>query len=105
MAEIAVTISEPSIEVRAQVDDRVVLRFDENPTTGFVWRMVGAIPSNLAPSHSDFRPAGSAPGAGAKREFAYVCQSRGTGELRFTLARPWQPDSPLKTSLVRVQCQ
>ena len=105
MAEIAATISEPSIEVRAHVCDRVVLRFHENPTTGFVWRVVGAILSNLAPSHSDFRPAGSAPGAGAKREFAYVCQSRGTGELLFKLARPWQPDSPLKTSLVRVQCQ
>jgi len=105
MAEIAVTISEPSIEVRAHVDDRVVLRFDEIPTTGFVWKVVGATPSNLALSHSHFRPAGSGPGAGGKREFAYVCQSRGTGELRFTLARPWLPDSPLKTSLVRIQCQ
>jgi predicted secreted protein len=86
MTEIAVTISEPSIEVRAHVDDRVVLRFDENPATGFVWRVVGAIPSNLAPSHSDFRPAGSAPGAGGKENLR-TC-ARAAGRASFDLRLP-----------------
>jgi len=104
MAEIAVVISEPSTQVRVHVNDEVVLRFDENPTTGFVWLAKGNVPPSLVPKSTDFKPGGLAPGAGGRREFSYVCYSRGISELRFELARPWQPDQPLKVSLVNIQC-
>ncbi len=86
-----------------EVGQRLEIRLGANAGTGYVWRLAGPAPANMAMDSTD--PAGvvtpapgadGKPGAGTITTFAMTAISQGDAKLRFTLLRPWekqtQPD-------------
>jgi inhibitor of cysteine peptidase len=82
----------------AATGDRVRIRLEENPTTGYRWQP-RAQSSLLELVDDDFTPAGDGGiGAGGTRTLEYEAITAGRGSLRLALARAWEPaQAPLRT--------
>lgn len=104
MAEIVMAIDASAKTISAHVGDEIVLCFDENPTTGYLWHQTSSLPAGLALAGDEFRAKGHAMGSGGQRRFRYRCGSRLSGSLRFELARPWQAAQVARVSTVDISC-
>lgn len=77
--------------VNAGLGETIVVRLDENPTTGYRWALDRLDSDLLESEGSDFqiRPE-SGIGAGGLRTFAFKALSRGRGTIELKLWRGWQ---------------
>ena len=83
-----VEVRQNGAQVAVEPGDRVVVRVQENATTGYQWsaRVSGPLEeesSELVP------PATAAPGAAGERRVVCRAVGTGTGTIHLTLARPW----------------
>ncbi len=83
--------------------DRVVIRVEENATTGYQWS-VARTPDPLELESSELAlPQAPAPGAAGERRFVFRAHRSGQGELLLTLRRAWEVgESPAATFDVHV---
>ncbi len=84
--------------------DSFAVQLDENATAGYQWALDPALPPSLVKASEEHRPAqGDAIGAGGAAIFTFdaAAGARGSGTLRFTYKRPWEPQ-PLKTYALNV---
>lgn len=88
MAEINVGQHEDAVEVH--MGDRVLVRMDENATTGYQWSVVETS-DHLDVESSEFSPPGSrAPGAAGQRVVTIRTRHPGSAIVRLHLKRPWE---------------
>ena len=91
MSEIIVTQQDLGDIIEANRDDVIVIRLEENLTTGFQWqvetegRVVELIESNYVEAP------GKAMGRGGTRILRFVARSSGSQEIYLKLRRPWDP--------------
>jgi inhibitor of cysteine peptidase len=104
MSVVALDVTSLVTEARVHIGDQLILRFQENPTTGYIWSLSSVVPSNVQISGDGYIQEGGGIGAGGKHQFRFICKSRINYDLQFELKRPWQPNSPVKTSIVRLHC-
>lgn len=90
MAEIEVRTDGST--VRVSVGDRVIVRLQENPTTGYLWSIAGA--GDPVDSERDYLvPGGPSPGAAGEHVFVLRAVKAGKAEVAFVLRRPWERDA------------
>ncbi|MFZ0614037.1 MAG: protease inhibitor I42 family protein [Desulfobacterales bacterium] len=83
-----------TIEVRK--GDRIVVRLDENPTTGYSWALDKDAGDSVALQNSDFsRPGETVPGAGGQRDFTFAARNEGSANLIFKRWRQWEGDTSI----------
>ncbi len=105
MPEILVSSSDKGRMFEAKQGDVIVIRLDENITTGYSWES-GVIDSPFVEaSPSEYTSAaGTAMGRGGTRTFRFQAKSSGSGQIRLRLRRPWEPeDAAIDSFAVNIQ--
>ncbi|HEY5548835.1 MAG TPA: protease inhibitor I42 family protein, partial [Coriobacteriia bacterium] len=75
---------------------KFVVALKANPTTGYDWKVIGELPSQLSvvgDSLESTAPAGVV-GAGGTRVFTYRAEAAGTGALDLAYVRAWETGVP-----------
>lgn len=99
MVTLVHTDSGKSIEV--QSGDTIIVRLDENPTTGFQWAIDKSNDAILTLQDSDYVPApDSRIGSGGQRVFTFKTQSAGAVDLQLKLWRQWEGDQSITDRFV-----
>ena len=86
-------------EVTLDVGDRVAVRLEANPTTGYDW-VLGPLPDGIVLVSSDFEePGSSLVGAPGTQTFVFDVVAAGAGILRLEYIRPFD-DLPVADKIV-----
>jgi inhibitor of cysteine peptidase len=93
MAEIVITAQDQGGTLEADPGDVVVIRLEENMTTGYGWE-VGAMDSSLVELlDSEYAEApGIALGRGGTRTLRFRTRSSGSERIQLRLQRPWESE-------------
>jgi len=95
MAEITVTQNDRGGFFEAFPSDVVLIRLEENPSTGYRWEIDEVDTSVLDPTDTDYSMSGEAGiGGGGERTFAFTARSSGTTTVRLQLRQEWDPENP-----------
>lgn len=93
MAETVILQIDREKTFQVSQDDVVLIRLEENPTTGYRWE-VDAVDDRvveLQDSHYSMAT-GTGIGGGGVRTFTFKAKSPGTGFIRFKLRRAWESE-------------
>ncbi|MCF7973263.1 MAG: protease inhibitor I42 family protein [Phycisphaerae bacterium] len=100
---IEVPVSE---RIEVKVGDEFTVSLDSNPTTGFSWLFLGALPQWLEQTDYQYRPSAHDPGivgSGGVEEWTYKANAAGITTLLYAYCQPWASDvPPAKTHSVLV---
>jgi inhibitor of cysteine peptidase len=92
MSELVITDAERNTVVSAHVGDTVVVRLQENPTTGYQW--TAKLGSGILELRDDsFQSQSPAIGGGGVHQFRFVARRAGRETLQFGLGRSWEASS------------
>jgi inhibitor of cysteine peptidase len=92
MPEIVVTKSDRGETVDVRPGDVIVIRIEENLSTGYGWEIESGEGAVVALRESSYaEAAGEAMGRGGMRLLRFVALARGSQEIRLQLRRPWDP--------------
>jgi len=89
------------------LDETILVRLDETPTTGYRWALEHIDNQVLDAEGSEFQlPANAAIGAAGKRTFAFKTRTPGSGRIALKLWREWEgPGSVIDRFEVSVRIQ
>lgn len=93
--------------VETHAGDTLVVRLDENPTTGYRWALE-PLNADAVVLHSVeyLRASGAAVGGGGERRFTFNAQRAGTATVQLKLWRAWEGDASIvERFTVTVQVQ
>ena len=88
MNEIILTEVQNGRRVSAAIGDMLILKLQENPTTGYRW--IVQTTNNLAQVGDDFFTVAIAAGAGGERCLRFAAQSPGVAHIEAGLQRSWE---------------
>jgi inhibitor of cysteine peptidase len=96
MSEVTLTEVDNGKSIAVQVGQKVILRLNENPTTGFRWA-VDTGNNEIIELHSSeyIRAPGSAVGGGGQRVFVFEAKRSGSVRLLLKLWREWEGDKSI----------
>ena len=93
MSSIPLTEADKDTTIDVPQGSEVVIRLEENPTTGYVWALAQTDDTVLPLERSDFSATlGAGVGAGGIRTFTFTAGEPGTAHLQLKLWREWQGD-------------
>ena len=96
MSNITLTEADNGRTIDVPQGAEVLIRLEENPTTGYRWAFDLDDDAVLAPQASDLASApGAAVGGGGSRTFTFTAGQPGTAHLQFKLWREWEGDSSI----------
>ncbi len=92
MSEIVIMPSDQGKIFEANQGELIVIRLEENPTTGYQWE-VGAVDSQIIEIlDSDYSPTSeTGVGGGGTHTFHLRAKSPGRGKIQLRLRRSWEP--------------
>lgn len=94
MADILVTQADQGQARQAVPGQRVLIRLDENPTTGFQWQIDAFDTQVLSESGSQYEPSRTDRlGGGGLRTFVFTAREPGRTTVRLSYRRPWETAS------------
>lgn len=98
MAEIELTSADHGTTVGLQLDDEVVLRLPENPTTGYRWELEPDAPVEIV---GDTFELADEPllGSGGTRLLRLRAAKTGPGRLRLKHWQPWEGENSITQTL------
>ena len=91
MGDIDITAASDGELVEADVGNVIVVRLEENPSTGFRW-FLDELPGNLEAVGDAYTPFGPAVGAGGMRTLTFHVVSGGQGRIGLVRRREWQSE-------------
>jgi inhibitor of cysteine peptidase len=95
-ATITLTRADNGNVVALRVGDRLVLRLEENPTTGYRWAMEDHDEDVVSLQHQEYAPLPhAAVGGGGQRSWTFVVRKAGADTLRLKLWRAWEGESSI----------
>jgi inhibitor of cysteine peptidase len=95
-AVVTLTWADNGKSIKVHSGDSLVVRLDENPTTGFQWATDGHDDDILVLQSSDYLPAaGAVIGGGGQRIFTFEAQKAGTTLLQLKRWRAWEGDKSI----------
>lgn len=103
MGQTTLTNADAGRTVAANVGDTVVLSLDENPTTGYLWKIEEIDSSVLELAADDYQSGGGGIGGGGRRKLEFKAVQAGTSPLRLKCVRQWEPDNPSGTFSATVE--
>jgi len=91
---IELTESSGSAEHVVARQDEVVVRLEENPTTGYRWELTQSGVGRLGLVQDEFVPGagGDAPGAAGRRVLRFLALAPGNVQIHAVKKRAWQTD-------------
>jgi len=96
VATITLTRADNGNAVALRVGDRLVLRLEENPSSGYRWALETHDENVVSLQHQEY---GSSPhaavGGGGQRSWTFIAQKAGTDTLQLKLWRAWEGDSSI----------
>ena len=94
MSNITLTEADQGKTIDVDQGTEVLIRLEENPTTGYRWAFDQNDRAAPPPQDSGFASApDAAVGAGGARVFTFTAEQPGTIHLQFKLWREWEGDS------------
>lgn len=90
--------------VRVNVGDLLEVCLIEQTSGGYLWSVAGALPDGITEIGERRDHGRSGIGAPTTKIFLFSCDSEFTGEVRFSLARPWTPDQVEQTRTLSIVC-
>jgi inhibitor of cysteine peptidase len=106
MATITLTPADSGKTVEVRAGDAIVVRLEENPTTGYRWAAEPGGDQIVALESSDYVSPGAAVGGGGERVFTFRARQAGSAPIRLKLWREWEGQGSIArtfTVTVRVQ--
>lgn len=97
MADLTLTNADAGRTVSVNSGDTIVVRLEENPTTGYVWKVEELDSQILQLVSEDYEAAGSGIGGGGQRKLVFKAIGAGQSSLKLKCLRQWEPDAPLNT--------
>lgn len=91
MNETIVTRADHGRTVDMRIGDKLIVRLEEKPMTGFTWA-VSATDERLVLRDSDYAPSGAV-GGGGFRTLIFRAEKAGTGSVQLKLWQEWAGDS------------
>jgi len=93
MTEIVISQTDQGGVFECRLGDVILIRLEENPSTGYQWEVSGIDEQVLKPQDSEYSGAAStALGSGGARTFSFKPQSPGTAKVRMRLRKAWEPE-------------
>ena len=102
MANQTLTNADAGRTVSVNTGDTIVVQLEENPTTGYLWKVEELDSQILQLVSEDYEAAGGGIGGGGKRKFVFKANDAGLSPLKLKHMRQWEPDSPLGTFSVTI---
>ena len=97
MAQVELTQADQGKSIQVKPGDHVVIRLNENATTGFGWAIDQLNPDYVSLVNSDYAPAsGTGIGGGGTRNFTFTALKAGTTVIQLKLWRKWEGDSSIR---------
>lgn len=83
-------------EYNLSVGEEFQVRLWENPTSGYLWSILGSVSPHLQLADRKFTPGNDARrvGSGGERTFVFRAVKPGRAVLHMTLKRPWEKEGP-----------
>ena len=98
MRTITLTRVDNGNAVALRVGDRLVLRLEENPSTGYRWALETHDEEVVSLQHQEYGPfPHAAVGGGGQRSWTFIAQKAGTDTLQLKLRRPWEGENSITT--------
>jgi inhibitor of cysteine peptidase len=96
VSTITLTQADDGNAVDARVGGHLVVRLDENPTTGYRWALEESDEAVIALQHVEYvRSRDAAVGGGGQRIWTFVARKPGMATLHFKLWRAWEGDASI----------
>jgi inhibitor of cysteine peptidase len=96
LATITLTRADNGNAVALRVGDRLVLRLEENPATGYRWAMETHDEKVVALQHLEYAPSPHAGvGGGGQRSWTFTAHKAGTDTLQLKLWRAWEGETSI----------
>lgn len=93
MSEVVIEQSDQGNTFEVRPGDRILIRLEENPTTGYRWEVDLPEERVIAREGSDYvRAAEAGVGGGGTRTFYFGAQSPGAVDVVLTLRREWEAE-------------
>ena len=93
MPAITLTRADEGRTVDVHAGDTVLVRLEENPTTGYRWAAEAGDDQVVALESSDYVQPGSAVGGGGERLFTFRAKKAGSATVRLKLWREWEGET------------
>jgi inhibitor of cysteine peptidase len=94
VATITLTRADNGNAVALRVGDRLVLRLEENPTTGYRWALETHDENVVSLQHQEYVTSPhAAVGGGGHRSWMFIAQKVGTDTLHLKLWRAWEGET------------
>ncbi len=94
---VTITAVDAARSIHLRVGEEMVLKLENNPSTGYSWILNEAKHPGLVslgkPTYADHSPM---PGAGGIQSWNFRAVERGVQSLRFEYQRPWEKKPPVK---------
>jgi inhibitor of cysteine peptidase len=95
MPTITLTETDTNQSFSVHLGDQIVVRLDENPTTGYRWAIDQIDEDLLVPEQDDFSMAGTGVGGGGELIKKFTAKKPGSTRLGLKLWRDWEGDKSI----------
>jgi inhibitor of cysteine peptidase len=103
MADLTLTKADAGRIVPVNSGDTIVLRLEENPTTGYLWKVEQLDSRVLELMSAEYQAAGGGIGGGGTRKMIFRAKEAGASQLLLKCVRQWEPDNPLGVFSIMVE--
>jgi len=106
MANFVLSQADAGRVVAVNPDDTIVVQLEENPTTGYLWKVEQSDSRVLELTSQEYEPAAAGGiGGGGARKMVFRAKQSGTSPLLLKCVRQWEPDNVLGTFSVTIDVQ
>ncbi len=95
MSTITLTRADDGRTVEVRAGATIMVRLEENPTTGYRWAPELTGDEVVALEASDYVPPGPAVGGGGERVFTFKAKKSGNATVRLKLGREWEGEGSI----------
>jgi inhibitor of cysteine peptidase len=96
MSEVTLTEADNGKSIAVSLHEKVILRLNETPSTGFRWAVAMGDNEIIKLSGSDYnQTSGSAVGGSGHRVFVFEVKRSGSAHLLLKLRREWEGDKSI----------
>jgi inhibitor of cysteine peptidase len=90
-------------EIALVVGETLTLTLLENPTTGYLWRLIKDGSPVCELLRDTFEPGKDTPGSPGAHHWQFRADARGTGMIELQLSRSWHSSLPVRTFILTIR--
>lgn len=80
-------------KIEAEINDVIEVQLAENPTTGYLWKIISCDENHLEYNEDEYETSNEAIGAGGIKYFYFKVIDNGTSKLNLGLGHPWENET------------